>query len=302
VTVVCSSELADDTRRARLFAGELLVLPPCPASLALCAHARAFLDEAFAPFTPPEAQHHLSVEEFVARFAPAKPAFIHDLRTRELVREVLAQVGCDLDRTYQDVPRLRGVTGGGYLTAGVGYAHPPHRDTWFSAPLAQLNWWSPLYEFSSEQGMAFHPEYWDRPVRNGSADFDYGEWNAVGRPAAASQIHQDTRKQPLATEPVALEPDVRIVCPVGGLIVFSAAQLHSAVPNTTAHTRYSIDFRTVHIDDLRLGRGAPNLDSHPTGTSLPDFVRASDASPLPAALVAAYDRPRPPQSTPPNVL
>ena len=61
-----------------------------------------------------------------------------------------------------------------------------HRDTWWSAPLAQLNWWMPIYEFESESSMAFHPPYWSVGVENHSEDFNYYEWNAVGRAQAAA--------------------------------------------------------------------------------------------------------------------
>ena len=54
------------------------------------------------------------------------------------------------------------VTSDSYLTAGVGYAHPLHRDVWWSAPHAQLNWWLPVYEFDTECSMAFHPRGLDR--------------------------------------------------------------------------------------------------------------------------------------------
>jgi hypothetical protein len=118
--------------------------------------------------------------------------------------------------------------------------------------------------------MDFHPRYWSQAVANGSSEFDYYAWNAVGRKEAASHIHSDTRVQPKALEPVELEPAVRFVCDVGGAIVFSGAQLHSTVPNTS-------------------GRAAPNVDSRPRGTSLRDFRRASDLAPMPDDVVAMYD-------------
>ena len=63
-------------------------------------------------------------------------AFIHHPRTLKLIRDVVEELGCGLNDTYIDVPRLRMVTHGGYLTSGVGYAHHPHRDTWYSAPMS----------------------------------------------------------------------------------------------------------------------------------------------------------------------
>jgi hypothetical protein len=80
---------------------------------------------------------------------------------------------------------------------------------------------------------------------------------------------EDNRPLPRATGPIDLDPQVRLICPVGGLILFSAAQMHSSVSNTSGVTRFSIDFRTVHLDDAVEKRGAPNIDSSCTGT-VPD--------------------------------
>ncbi len=288
-TVYFDSSVDDHVRRERLYGGNLFVFSPRPSSIALCDHARGMIEEAFGSLDPLTAQYNMPVEDYVGIIAPLKPRFIHDATTKQLVREVLRDFGCDLARTYQDVPRLRMVTSGGYLTSGVGYAHHPHRDTWYSAPMSQLNWWLPIYEFESESSMAFHPRYWSRPVRNGSSGFNYYEWNSVGRKNAAQHIKSDTRKQPHAEEPMELEPQVRPICERGGIILFSGAQMHSTVPNTSGVTRYSIDFRTVHMDEVETMGGAPNVDSACTGTSLRDFVRAGDHAPMPEHVVAPYD-------------
>ena len=158
--------------------------------------------------------------------------------------------------------------------------------------MAQLNWWMPVYAIESDNSMAFHPRYFDEPIKNSSAEYDYEHWNQTGRKQAATIVKKETRKQPTAEEPLELEPSVRLVPPVGGTIIFSGAQLHSTVPNTTDKTRFSIDFRTVNLDDLANGAGAPNLDSHCTGTTLRDFLRASDLEPLPEEIVEQYAVPR----------
>jgi ectoine hydroxylase-related dioxygenase (phytanoyl-CoA dioxygenase family) len=155
--------------------------------------------------------------------------------------------------------------------------------------MCQFNWWAPIYEFVAENGMAFHPRYWNRGVKNGSCDFNYYRWNAESRKNAAQHIGRDTRVQPHAEEPLELEPEIRFIVPPGGVIVFSGAQLHSTVPNTTDMVRWSIDFRTVNIDDVARKRGAPNTDSAATGTSLRDFLRVTDFAPIPEDIVAAYD-------------
>jgi hypothetical protein len=288
-TVYFDSAVTDSVRRQRLYEGQIFVFSPRPSTLALCQLARDMLEAAFAPLDPKTAQYNLSVEEYVAIVAPLKPQFIHHPTTKHLIRDVLADLACDLDQTYLDVPRFRMVTSDNYLTSGVGYAHHPHRDTWYSAPMCQLNWWLPLYEIESESSMAFHPRYWSQAVENESSSFNYYDWNKNGRKNASQHIKSDTRKQPHATEPIELDPQIRVVCPAGGIVLFSGAQMHSTVPNTSGVSRYSLDFRTAHLDEILSKGGAPNIDSAPTGTSLRDFMRGSDFTRLPEEIVSLYD-------------
>jgi hypothetical protein len=76
---------------------------------------------------------------------------------------------------------------------------------------------------------------------------------------------------------------------VGGIIVFSGAQLHATVTTPTSLSRYSVDFRTVSRQDVERKRGAPNLDASCIGTALRDFLRARDAAPLPEELAHRLD-------------
>jgi hypothetical protein len=145
--------------------------------------------------------------------------------------------------------------------------------------------------------MSFHPRYWSRPVINSSHIYNYQEWNRQSRFNAAQQIGTDSRPQPKPLEPVELEPDIRLLPPPGGLILFSGAQLHSTVPNTSGRTRFSIDFRVVHLDDVVALGGAPNVDSHCTGTTMGDYLRCSDLAHIPAEATAPYYA-GPPQHAP----
>jgi hypothetical protein len=287
-TVYVDSPLTDDERRQHLYSGDLFVFSPNAGSAALCAIARELSEEAFAPHDPQVAQDHMPAEEYAAILAELKPRFIHHPQAKEHIGAMLEEVGCHTERTFFDVPRLRTMAHGEYMKAGLALQFHPHRDTWFSAPYAQLNWWLPVYDVKPENSMAFHPGYFSKPIRNSSAGYDYDEWNRTGRQQAAQQIKTDTRKQPQAEEELELEPDLRVVTPVGGFFIFSAAQLHSTVPNTTDKTRFSIDFRTVNLDDLLEGEGAPNVDSSCTGTTLGDFLRASDLEPLQSEVIERY--------------
>ncbi|HUG67683.1 MAG TPA: hypothetical protein VMM76_08020, partial [Pirellulaceae bacterium] len=137
------SQLTDDSRRERLYQGDLFVFSPSPSSIALCTLAKQLAAEAFAPFDPPYAQFEMPVEEYVRILAELKPKFIHHPACKQLIPALLEELGGDARRTYFDVPRLRTVTAQGYLTSGLGYAFQPHRDTWYSPPMCQLNWWLP---------------------------------------------------------------------------------------------------------------------------------------------------------------
>jgi len=282
--ILFDSKMDDELRRVRVFDGDLLLFSATVASKELVDFARRTIQESFPKTDPQAAQSTMAVEEFVGIVAPLKTKFTNHQHTKVLVQGLLSEFGCDLDKTYFDVPRLRVVTHGGYLSAGVGYAYKAHRDTWYAGPDCQLNWWMPVYDLQPEHAMALYPSYFRQPVKNSSNEFDYDEWCEVGRKAAVDNIKADTRKHPLPQQEINQAAETRIVCDAGATLLFSSGQLHATVPNTSSLTRFSIDFRTVHIDDLRSRRGAQNIDSLATGSTVRDFIRASDFAPIPPDL------------------
>ena len=289
VAVHFDSKDDDALRRTRLYNGDIYVYSPTPSGLELCELAQEMSEEAFTPHFPPTAQHHVDVESYVEVLKALKPGFIHHPECKRIIPNLLHELGASRDHTYFDVPRLRTACAGDFLQTGMAYAFKAHRDTWYSPPMCQINWWLPVYPNESDNGMAFHPNYWTHPVRNDSIHFNYQDWNTNGRAQASKQsTKKDTRFQSAALDQLDLEPDLRLVCPPGGVIVFAAAHLHSTVPNTTEATRFSIDFRTVDSRDIAEDRGAPNLDSESTGTTLMDYLRATDLEHFSDAEVERY--------------
>jgi hypothetical protein len=288
-TIYFDSSLTDEERRTRLYDGQLFVLPPTRSSLALCAFADEMIRKAFAPLDPEHAQHELSVERYAAVLADLKPRFINHPESKKYLQAILREAGCDLTQTYFDVPRMRSATSGNHLKTGIAYAWHPHRDTWYSAPFCQLNWWMPIYAIESANAMAFHTRYWSTPVANDSEKYNYYQWNQHHRPSASQHLQSDTRPLPRPTEKVELDPQLRVIAPPAGILIFSGQQLHSTVPNTSGKTRFSIDFRTVNIEDVTAKRGAKNVDSACTGTSLRDFLRGSDFARIPPDVIALYN-------------
>lgn len=280
VNIYLNHDIDCDQRRFLVFEGNLLQYGANSSTIKLADHAIFMMKEALAPYDPEKAQFDLPVESFIERVGLLKSTFTNDLNTKKLVREVLLSFGCDLESTYFDVPRLRVVPHGDYLSSGVSYAYKAHRDIWYASPVAQLNWWMPVYKVTAQRAMSFFPEYWDKPVPNSSSKFDYAEWCSVGRHMASSQVKTDTRQHPLPLNPIDSNSELRLAGTKGDLTIFSAAHLHATAPNVSGETRFSIDFRTINIGDIQNKRGGPAIDNFSRGTTLGDFLRASDFSPL----------------------
>ena len=289
MNIYVDSKMNDEIRRQELYRGSLFVHAPSPSTLKLCGLAQELIEQAFGFANPLNVHEMLPVERCVEILSVLKPEFIHHPKAKECIQEILTELGCDLEKTYFDVPRLRTAFPGDYLKSGIAYAFHPHRDTWYSAPFCQINWWMPVYTLNADNCMAIHPKYWLRPVRNGSSQYNYQRWNEESRKTAAQHIKTDTRVQPRPEEPMEMDPQIRLICDVGGAYQFSAAHMHSTVPNTSGLIRYSIDFRTVHLDDVFGRIGAPNVDSACTGTTMGDYLRAADLAHIPDEVIAMCD-------------
>jgi hypothetical protein len=203
-TVFYDAASSDRDRRQSLFDGELYVFGPRPSVLAFARFAQQMIEDAFGGLDPERAQFSMSVEKFAEILGVLKPKFIHHPESKRHLQAIFEDFGCEPEKTFFEVPKLRSSTSDGYLTAGIAYAWHPHRDTWYSAPACQVNWWMPVYELESDNAMAFHPRYWSQPVKNSSAGYNYYVWNQKYRGAhVTSFTTKDPRPLPAATEPVA---------------------------------------------------------------------------------------------------
>ena len=288
MNIYVDSKMRDAERREELYRGSIFFHSPCQSTVKLCHLAQSLIEEAFRPLDPLRVHQSFPAEKSAELLAALKPRFIHHPEAKQHIQAMLSELGCDLEKTYFDVPRMRTAFPGDYLKSGIAYAFHPHRDTWYSAPFCQVNWWLPVYEITYDNCMAIHSQYWSRALRNSSAQYNYHKWNLESRHNAAQHVKTDTRIQPRPEEPVELEPQLRLIGDVGSVYLFSAAHLHSTVPNTSSVIRYSIDFRTVHLDDVLRQVGAPNVDSACTGTTIGDYLRTTDLSHLPQEAMALY--------------
>jgi hypothetical protein len=262
--------------RQKIYDGNLVVLTRLEAVSQFVDHTRQQLTELFRPYDPEQAHQHFEPPEMAKMLGAWKPSFIHSDVSRKLVREIIQEAGLPTGETHYDVPKPRTSFPAGHLTTGIAFAFPWHRDVWYSAPAQQINWWLPVFPVREDNAMAFDLAKFDQPVPNDSAGFDYYENNA-GRRTTATQVTHERQARPGAREHSAGQELIVLPAP-GEVLLFSGAQLHTSIPNTSGRARYSVDFRTVDVPDLKSGRGAPIVDAQCTGTAIRDFRSVADES------------------------
>lgn len=262
--------------RQTLYAGNLVLLTRLRSVSNLVEYTREQLTELFKPHDPEHAHEHFDPAQMAKILGVWKPSFIHSDRSKSLVREIIREAGFPAEQTHYDLPKPRTSFPVGHLTTGVAFAFPWHRDVWYSAPAQQINWWLPIFAAREDNSMSFDLSSFDQAVPNSSGTFDYYVNNAR-RLTTATQVTKEQQARPgaLEHEPLA---DLVVLPSPGGVLLFSGAQLHTSIPNTSGRARYSIDFRTVDAMDLEAGRGAPLVDADCTGTAIRDFHSVADGS------------------------
>ena len=260
--------------RERVYRGELAVFRGLPAMLDLVARARAMAEAAFAPVSPPLAQDSFGPEDFLARAAALRRSFMHDADARRAFRGVIESLGLDPASAYADRLILRLQPSGDAYSGRRVRDLPPHRDTWGSNLMAQINLWGPVFPLEPGATMVIWPTLLDRAVPNSSAGWDLERLReAPGRYPLLPVLKGPVPVGAGAEEvPVLIRP--------GDLLCFSGAHLHASWPNRTGRVRVSVDSRTVDLADLREGRGAVNVDGGAPRDGRDWFHRVSDGASL----------------------
>lgn len=269
-------QISADGLRRELYFGSLVVLTRLRTLADFVDYTRQELTELFKPHDPQHVHEHIEPAEMAKILGVWKPHFIHSERSRKLVRAVIEEAGFPAGHTHYDLPKPRTSFPKGHLNTGVAFAFPWHRDAWYSAPAQQINWWLPIFPVRADNAMHFDLASFDQAVPNTSDGFDYYE-NNVSRRTAASSVTKEKHARPGAAD----HHPANVITPLpapGEVLLFAGAQLHTSIPNTSGLARYSVDFRTVDVRDLKAGRGAPLVDAHCTGTAIRDFIGVLDES------------------------
>ena len=277
MTVFVDPGLRDGALRQALYEGNLVILTRLRAVGDLVDYTRDQLAGLFGSHDPEHAHEHFEPAEMARILGAWKPKFIHADRSQRLICDIISEAGL-AEYTHYDLPKPRTSFPVGHLTTGVAFAFPWHRDVWYSAPAQQLNWWLPVFAAREDNSMSFDLASFDRAVPNSSGTFDYYQNNAQ-RLTAAGSVTREQQARPGALDHKPAHELVVLPAP-GAVLLFSGAQLHTSIPNTSGRARYSVDFRTVDARDLLAGRGAPLVDVHCTGTAIRDFHNVADGSPF----------------------
>ncbi len=276
MNIIVDPEISADELRQQLYAGHLVILTRLSALGEFVKYTRDELCELFNPHDPEHVHEYINPADMASILGKWKPRFIHSEKSRKLVRAIIQEAGFPAEYTHYDLPKPRTSFPVGHLTTGVAFAFPWHRDVWYSAPAQQINWWLPIFSVRDDNAMSFDLQSFDREVPNSSDTFDYYRNNA-SRLTTATQVTHESQARPGALNHKADQELVVLPAP-GQVLLFSGAQLHASIPNTSGRARFSVDFRTVDVLDLKAGRGAPMTDVHCTGTALRDFISIDDES------------------------
>ncbi|WP_273822546.1 hypothetical protein [Pseudomonas asplenii] len=275
---------------SRIYAGEVFALA-LPAMQVLVETARRLLEEALYPFEPTRVHQYLNHVQQAQCFTRLQTLFhrhdgIQHHWSQVLDSLGLAAAGIACDRLHlrfqpphppgEAAPRDR-------ATATIAF----HRDTWGSNLYAQTNWWAPIYPISAGRTFAIYPQLWQRALANSSADFDLSRVLERSHRDGRNSVNAD-QAIPHLLESIEDEVAVPVVIDPGSLLAFSGAHAHAGVPNHTELTRISFETRTVWIDDVLAGRGAPNVDGHAPWRSPGFFRRLSDGRRLHEVLGCGY--------------
>ncbi|MCA9135863.1 MAG: hypothetical protein KDB00_03865 [Planctomycetales bacterium] len=271
------SELIQEYRQQRdadfrslLYSGVVLRIPPSDASMRMQGRCFRRICEVLGD-DPRNASRRMDGKQFFEKAGALRREFYQSDVCRAAIGDLLRLTGCDVGDHFCDPTRLRVVIEGGHHNPAAAPVYYAHRDTWYSNPQCQITWWMPLHAVSKSETFSFLPDYFDEPVGNDSAGFDYGQWTSKGTDLKIGWQDAEAGRRELYPQlREDLPPHRRIAFEAqpGEVIVFSGQHLHQTVPIEEGETRFSLDFRTVCLSDHRSGLGPVNVDNRSTGDAL----------------------------------
>ncbi|MEZ0225971.1 MAG: hypothetical protein ACAH83_15560 [Alphaproteobacteria bacterium] len=251
--------------RGDIYKGGIFRLPSTAETRELMAHISSLLEQNFGPLASVHTRFDfISMKQPLATLRKKLTA---EPRYTESLAAIATVAGAPSELAFDSL-RLRCVLPGNHLNKGAEVAYAAHRDTWYGNPQCQINFWIPLQNVTEEQSFMFFPDVFNTAVPNTSNTFRYDDW-------MEEHGWQGSKSHAPVTFPAPLQTPLNgraFSARAGDIIAFSAAQLHQTVRNSSGMTRFSLDFRAVHLADHAGGRGAPNADNASAPGALRDYL------------------------------
>jgi len=268
--------------------GDLLIWRQVPALVELCRHADAMIRDGLQDEAPLTAETRIAGDVYVKRIRRLRAQFKDDPRITGGFKRAMQETGLEPADSYWDPLQLRVVPSQTSHQARRIWPLPPHRDNWGSNIPQQINWWTPLYPVAADRSIVFYPGFWDEPIANTSADWDFEVLKRLMQEGKA-----DTYPVlPMPTEKLPRHAGMPLVLQPGDMLAFSGQHLHGSIATDKDLARFSTESRSVSLSHLAAGLAAPNLDGRAPRV-VPDwFEHMVDGTPLTEPyLRIAGDRP-----------
>jgi hypothetical protein len=274
--VTREAPVAAEARRHAVYDGRVLLLGDTDASRELVRSVLSLLASELGSEDVRAAPRELSNDELFRRIGRVRKILYMEPEYHVRLRAVLAAHGFAPDEIAFDPLRLRVVSHLGHENPLAAPVYYPHRDTWYGHSQALITWWIPLHDLAEDETFVFYPERFRLPVPNDSEVFDYDEWVQNGWSLKIGWQDLEAGKRaryPRVTGELDGGAAVGFSCRAAENLLFSGAQFHRTLPQAFGRTRYSVDFRLVHLADHASGFGAPNVDNRSRGSALVDYVK-----------------------------
>jgi hypothetical protein len=259
-----------------VYDGQVLLLSETAASRELVKSVLELLADELESEDVRTAPNDLSNDELFRRIGRVRKILYLEPEYHARLRDVLAAHGFDPDEIAFDPLRLRVVSHLGHENPLAAPVYYPHRDTWYGHSQALITWWIPLHDLGEDETFVFYPERFRVAVPNDSEVFDYDEWVRNGWSLKIGWQDPEASRRaryPSVTADWNGGEPLGFSCRCAENLLFSGAQFHRTLPQAFGRTRYSVDFRLVHLADHASGFGAPNVDNRSRGTALVDYVK-----------------------------
>lgn len=228
-----------------------------------------------------EAQFRLTEEQFFQQIGKLRKKFYSEDYFHDKLRQIINHYGFS-DREHAfDPMRLRVVAHEGYKNPSAAPVYYGHRDTWYGNPQNQITWWLALHNVEEQDTFVFYPDYFHKAVANDSECFDYDSWTSKSKDLKIGWQNSNSGREALYPQ---LREDPKSFTRVsfsankGDILVFAGQHLHQTLKNNTGLTRFSIDFRTVHLEDHEKKIGIHNVDNRSTGSALKGHIWPQEMS------------------------